>query len=225
MISLLILFSFSIGERLEYDAKFAFLNLGRMTLEIKDTLTYKGVPCYALSSIVTSNPRLRFLFSLNDTIEVYARQEDLLPLLYEEKINEGSYHKHALLVFDRDSLEVTYDDSLVFKIREDTRDLLTFWYYLRTIPLVIGDTVIVHIHKSQENYDVRCAVRKKETTTTGAGEFNTIVVSAQTDKEGIFGSKGGMDIWYSDDYVRYPVQIKAAMKFGSVLFKLKGVHH
>lgn len=214
---------FTIGEKLDYAAKFSFINLGSMTLEIKDTLTYKGFTCYGFTSILTSNPSLSFLFSLSDTIEVYARTEDLLPIYYEESINEGKYRNHSKLFFDHDSLNVIYDDSLSFDLLEKSRDLLSFWYFLRTIPLEVGDTIPVNIHKSKENYEILCHIEKKERIKTPIGEFNTILVSPQTEGKGIFGSGGEMDIWYSDDEARYPVQIKAKMKFGSVLFKLKGV--
>jgi hypothetical protein len=214
---------FTIGEKLDYAAKFSFINLGSMTLEIEDTLTYKGFTCYGFTSILTSNPSLSFLFSLSDTIEVYARTEDLLPIYYEESINEGKYHNHSKLFFDHDSLNVIYDDSLSFDLLEKSRDLLSFWYFLRTIPLEVGDTIPVNIHKSKENYEILCHIEKKERIKTPIGEFNTILVSPQTEGKGIFGSGGEMDIWYSDDEARYPVQIKAKMKFGSVLFKLKGV--
>jgi hypothetical protein len=59
---------------------------------------------------------------------------------------------------------------------------------------------------------------------TPAGEFNTVVVQPQTEGKGIFGAKGGMEIWYSETG-RIPVQIRASMKFGSVLFKLREVKH
>lgn len=224
MITLFFLCCFSVGEKLEYAAKFSFLQLGTMTLEVKDTITYRDIDCYVLSSIVTSNPSLRFLFSIHDTVEVYARTHDLLPFFYEEKINEGTYHNHAILHFNQEDLSVTYGDSSAFDIVEDTRDVLTFWYYLRTIPLPVGDTIVLNIHKSKENYEVNCYIQKKEVVKTAAGEFRTLVVSARTDKPGIFGPHGGMEIWYSDDKRRYPVQIRAAMKIGSILFKLQEVH-
>lgn len=216
---------FTPGERLKYVAKFSFLSLGSMTLEIKDTLTYNGFKCYYFSSILTSNPSLNFLFSLNDTIDVYSRAEDLLPMFYEEEINESKYHSHSKLLFSHDGLYVVYDDSLHVDILEQSRDLVSFWYYLRTIPLEVGDTIPVNIHKSMENYEILCYVKEKQKVKTPIGEFNTILVSPETEGKGVFGSGGGMEIWYSDDEARYPVQIKAKMKSGSVLFKLKEVEN
>jgi hypothetical protein len=220
---LLFLIYFSVGERLEYTATFSFLNLGSMTLEIEDTIMYNNTDCYHLSSILSSNQNLRFLFSLNDTIQVYARRNDLLPLFYEKKMHEGDYHNHSKIYFSHDDLSVMYDDSTTLELLHESRDMLTFWYYLRTIPLTVGNTITLHIHESQNNYEVNCFVSKKETITTPIGGFNTILVEPRTEEKGMFSSKGGMQIWYSDDDMRYPVQIKTKMNFGSILFKLKGV--
>ncbi len=214
---------FATGEKLEYVAKYSFLTIGSMILEVKDSLEHKGFDCYHFSSVIISNPNLKFLFSLNDTVEVYARMHDLLPVSYEERINEGKYHDVSSLVFDHDSLFVVYDDSLHIDLLAESRDLLSFWYYLRTIDLIVDDTIPVNIHKSEKNYEILCYVKRKERIETPLGEFKTILVSPQTGGEGIFGEGGGMDIWYSDDEARYPVQIRAKMKFGSILFKLKEV--
>ncbi|MGB3340979.1 MAG: DUF3108 domain-containing protein [bacterium] len=225
MIPLLFILCFNPGERLEYEAKWSFLTLGTMTLEIIDTVDYDGFNCYHISSLLTSNPRLGFLFTLNDTIEVYTRTDDLLPLYYEEMINEGKYKSRSRLTFNHDSLVVNYDDTLFLELLENSRDLLSFWYYLRTIALEKGDTIPINIHKSQENHEILCYVVEEKVVKTPLGEFNAILVTPQTQGKGIFGSGGGMDIWYSRDEYRYPVLIKAKIKKGSILFKLKGVRH
>ncbi len=222
MIVIILVVGFSIGERLQYDARFSFLNLGTMTLEVKDTLTYEGVHCYHISSVLTSAGGLRWLFSIDDTLEVYTSSNDLLPYVFRERINESGYRRTGNLFFNRDSQYVNYDDSLIIGTAPETRDILSFWYYLRRIPLELGDTIAIDVHSARENHNVRCVVQKKERIGTKAGDYETILVEPQTEGKGIFGAKGGMEIWYSE-IERIPVQIRASMKFGSVLFKLKEV--
>jgi hypothetical protein len=224
MIVAVLLLSFTLGERLEYDAKFSFLNLGSMTLEVEDTLTYRGTHCYLISSVLNSTNSLRFLFSIDDTIKVYTSTEGLIPRLYRERINESGYQRESNIFFDNEARSVSYDDTLTIEIAEDTRDILSFWYYLRLIPLEVGDTIRLSIHNALENHDIMCSVEGHETIKTRAGEFNTIVVKPQTEGKGIFGARGGMVIWYSE-VERLPVQIRASMKFGSVLFKLREVNY
>jgi len=225
MINLFFIVSLVIGEKLEYSAHFGFLRLGKMTLNIEDTLTYKNRKCYRISSYLNSSPGLKFLFSLNDTVEVYTMQDNLLPLSYEEKIKESKYRYHTRLLFNHESLFVICDDTLRDKISKDTYDLLSFWYYFRTIPLVEGDTIRLNIYQSKTNYKIESFIRNGGVVKTALGEFKTKVVVPETKGRGIFGSKGGMEIWYTDDERKLPVQIKTSMKYGTILFKLKEVRY
>ena len=222
MMIIMLLIGFGIGERLEYEAKFSFLNLGAMTLEVRDTLTYENIHCFHISSVLTSARGFRFLFTIDDTIEVYTSSDSLFPYMFRERINESGYRRASDIFFDRDSHFVNYDDSLIINTSAETRDILSFWYYLRGIPLELGDTILVDVHNARENHKVRCIVQKKETVKTKAGNYEAILVEPQTEGKGIFGAKGGMQIWYSE-VERIPVQIRASMKFGTVLFRLKEV--
>lgn len=223
MITILFLIGFQLGERLEYTAKYGVLNIGTMVLEVSDTMTCDGEPCYHIVSRLTSSSKLGFIFTLNDTIQVCTTLDSLLPVWYEERIHEGKYNNRAALFFDQENRSVTYDDTLKLEIMKNTRDLLSFWYYLRNVPLQAGDTVIVNIHKSKQTSAIECLVFEPEKVKTGMGSFNAVRVAPQPQGKGIFGKKGSMEIWYSDDSSRYPVQIKTRFKYGSILFKLKNV--
>lgn len=220
---LLTLTLFTPGEKLEYAARFSFLTIGTMILEVKDTLTYEGYSCYHINSILNSNPSLGWLFSLHDTIDVYTRVDSLLPLYYEEKLHENKYNSHTILRFYHDSSYVLCNDTQRIAFKKNTRDLLSFWYHLRTVSLVVGESIPLKVHASMENHDINCWVDREEVVTTPLGDFETVKVEPQTAGKGIFGSGGGMQIWYSLDEKRYPVLIKAKMKSGSILFKLKEV--
>jgi len=216
---------FSPGETLVYEAKFSFITLGSMVLTIDDTLEYAGTRCYFLRSELNSHASLNWLFTLHDTIEVITTVSDLTPLRYEERIHESNHYNHSCIDFDHDSLIARYDDTTWIAIESGTRDMLSFWYHLRTIPLAINDTLSFHIHASMENHLIDCPVVEREVIEVPIGEFNTLRVSPQTEGKGVFGAGGGMDIWYSDDAQRYPVQIKVRMKTGSIVFKLKEVSY
>jgi hypothetical protein len=221
MTFLLFVLGFNPGERLIYSAKYEFLNIGRMVLEVKDTLTYEDRKCFRITSTLASNPKLNFLFSLNDTVETIMTRDSLIPLWSVEKIHEGKYATRTRIAFDQKEQVAVYDDTLTISTLPATRELLSFWYYLRTLPLTKIDPLKVNVHKSRKNYAIECLVKKGETIKTGIGNFTTIMVSPQTKDKGIFGAKGGMEIWFADDSTRYPVQIKTNMKYGKVVFKLQ----
>lgn len=219
----LFLLAFGPGERLVYSAKYGFLNIGRMILEVKDTLTYADRECSRITSALASNPKLNFLFSLNDTVETIMTRDRLLPLWSAEKIHEGKYAVQNRIRFDQVQQVAVYDETLTISTLPDTRELLSFWYFLRTQPLVENETISVNVHKSKKNYAIKCRISSGGQIKTGSGEYRTILVTPQTKDKGIFGSQGGMEIWYSDDSLCYPVQIKTSMKYGKILFRLEEV--
>lgn len=216
---------FLLNERLQYDAKFGFLNLGSMELEITDTNTIDGTLCYTISSRLNSNPDLNFVFSLNDTINVFTTINELLPVYYEKRVHEGKYINYHKIHFYHDSLYVKVNDTVKVTITEPSRDLLSFWYLLRRIALIEGDTIRIALFEGKEQHIIECIVRKKEIVKTPLGKFSAIRVTPQTKGKGVFGPSGSMDIWYTDDSKRFPAQIKTNLKFGTVTFKLTGVSY
>ncbi|MEO0094726.1 MAG: DUF3108 domain-containing protein [candidate division WOR-3 bacterium] len=214
---------FPIGEKLEYEARFGFIDLGNMVLKIVDTTTVDGKQCYLITSYLNSSSDLKFLFSLNDTINVTTTINDLMPVFYEKRIHEGKYTNYQKLKFNQDSLYVIINDSSKIKISQRVMDLLSFWYYLRCVPLIENDTIVLYIFEAKQQHRIDCVVGKKEIIRTPLGKFSTIRVTPKTSNKGVFGAGGSMDIWYTNDEKRFPVQIKTKLKFGTVLFKLKEV--
>ncbi|MEO0128809.1 MAG: DUF3108 domain-containing protein [candidate division WOR-3 bacterium] len=214
---------FPIGEKLEYEARFGLINLGNMALQIIDTTTVNGKQCYLISSHLNSSSALNYLFILNDTINVTTTINDLMPVFYEKRIHEGKYTNYQKVNFNQDSLYVIINDSSRIKISQPVMDLLSFWYYLRCVPLIENDTIVLYIFEAKQQHRIDCVVGKKEIIKTPLGKFSTIRVTPKTSNKGVFGAGGSMDIWYTNDENRFPVQIKTKLKFGTVLFKLKEV--
>ncbi len=215
-------FALDVGERFEYKAQYGFLELGRMVLEVMDTIDYAQKRCYVLSSRLNSNPQLGFIFSLNDTIEVWTTIDSFLPVVYKKCVHEGKYVNMTHLEFDHNKLLVYEGDSLKDTLIYPARDLLSLWYYLRTIPLVENDTFNVIIYEGEDNNSVQCVVNKKGNFKTMLGNFEATKIRLKTKAKGVLGSSGSMEIWYSADSNRIPLQIKAHLKFGTVIFRIVG---
>ncbi|MCX7994492.1 MAG: DUF3108 domain-containing protein [candidate division WOR-3 bacterium] len=217
--------TFPPGERFEYEARFGLLTLGHMVLEITDTLTVEDEKCYSITSRLCSNPDLKFAFSLFDTFNVITTVKGLLPVVYEKRIHEGKYSSYQKFYFNQESLYVITGDSTKINISQPVMDLLSFWYYLRLNPLVENDTITLYLFEGKREHKIECIVHKKEVIRTPLGRFSTIRITPKTAGKGVFGSSGSMDIWYTDDQKRFPVQIKTKLKFGTITFRLKGVKY
>jgi hypothetical protein len=96
---------------------------------------------------------------------------------------------------------VRYSDGQVIETEQATRDMLTTWYYLRSLPLAPGDTVRFPVHVDRRNYALVAAVRGSKPVKTPAGTFDCISVLPRA--AGPLGT-----VYLSSDSARVPVLIR-----------------
>jgi hypothetical protein len=77
--------------------------------------------------------------------------------------------------------------------------------------------------ENKKSTPFKLAVTGRETVKTLAGTFNCLVVKPFSQGKALFKNEGDMQIWFSDDEKRLPVQIQIKMKFGSMRLKLKEI--
>ena len=63
----------------------------------------------------------------------------------------------------------------------------------------------------------------RESLSTPAGTFNTVVVEPKMLAGGLFRDEGDLRVWYTDDARHIPVQIKSDLKIGSITATLRRI--
>jgi hypothetical protein len=98
----------------------------------------------------------------------------------------------------------------------DPLDDGSFLYFVRTLPLVVGETYTFDRYFNPKSNPVIIRVLRRERITVPAGTFNAIVVQPIIKTSGIFSDKGEAQVWFSDDSVRLMLQMKSKLSFGSI---------
>ena len=91
---------------------------------------------------------------------------------------------------------------------------------MRTLALEIGQPINVNVFAKRKTSVVTCNVIRRETIKVPAGKFETILVEPILDFDGVM-KKGKMQVWFTDDERRIPVQVKSKMTIGSVVVRLE----
>jgi hypothetical protein len=99
-------------------------------------------------------------------------------------------------------------------------DTLSAIFYVASRPLVVGQKVMFPLADSMRTVTVAMKVEDKEEVKTPAGIFQTIRVQPTAD-EGIVKNRGNIMIWYTDDARHMPVQIRARLFWGTIIFHLQ----
>ena len=170
-------------------------------------------------------------YKVQDTNEVWLDKQSLLTVRYEKQIKEGKYQieetsdlldqinhhwKTRSYRVDKNSYEEKEGP-----LPPNALDAFGSLYYIRTLPLQVGQTYTVDVHSGDKVYPLTVSVLKREKIKVPAGKFDCIVVEPFLRGPGIFVSKGKkLIVWLTDDERHMPVRMRSEVFIGHVSAEL-----
>lgn len=209
---------FSNTERLEYQVKYGFLGVGSAALEVLGLDAVRGTPAVHVTFTVKGGIRV---YRVNDRYESWFDPMTFSTLRAVQNIDEGSYDRERNFEFFPERKAFKENDKPEAPTVADPLDEASFLFFLRSIPLEVGQTYEFTRYFRAEKNPVRVVVVRKESVKVPAGQFNTIVVRPVIKTSGIFGEGGRAEVWFTDDSTRTLVQLKSQLKFGSLNLYLR----
>jgi hypothetical protein len=219
--------AFPVPERLEFEIRYAGIPAGSAVQEV----TRSGHEVHIVST-ARSASWLKLFFPVDDRVESILAPATPPQLfgpsrLYSERIQEGWTRRQRDAVFDRQKLEVVSRDHLkkkeaTHKISPLVHDMLSGFFYVRMIPLQVGESRFIEIFDCEKSWNTEVQVLRREEISIPLGRFRTIVIRPMLKTPGIFNRTGDMFIWLTDDDLRIPVQMKSSVRLGSVTAILVG---
>ena len=189
------------GERLDYGLRYGPVNLGTLVLETLEPETVGTDECWHFQADLELTRSFSWLFWASYRLETWCRVSDMVTLRSYRRTREPNYRAEWTADFDPGQSLVSYSDGKTVSIESDARDLLSTWYYFRTLSLVPGDTVRTPLHVDRRNYRLVAVARPAKTVRTPAGVFDCIAVVPNAG--GPLGT-----VYQTDDDERIPVTIR-----------------
>ena len=107
------------------------------TYPLKKMRLTSGIPSYHVQFKAKTSKFADRIFRVRDKIDIWLNQEDLTTLKVIKQIKEGDYHRNYLTTIDYNNLiAITNNDTIA--INGKVRDPYSLLFYLRTIPLEVG---------------------------------------------------------------------------------------
>lgn len=216
------LLPFDVGETLNYDSNFNFIKAGTAKLQVVALESLDNVSVYHILFTLNTYPILDHIYKIRDKVETWIDAEGFFTRKFHKKLREGRHRS-------RFSATVNYEDSVItageesFTIHQELRDPYSLFYYLRTIPLKVGDRFSFVTFDNNRFIDIDLTVHRKERIAVQAGQFDCLVVKPFREGRSLFKYQGDMTIWLSDDDRRLPVKVISKTKFGSMILKLRSL--
>ena len=214
------------GERLYYSATWLLLPAGHALL----TLGRRG-PRREITFSAASTGVVSVLFPVRDQIESFYHRHSFCTQSTHKDTLEGRrklrtrivFHTHArFLQLHETRLQGsrTVSKNVTRPIPGCVLDLFTALYYVRSLPLKIGEVYNFPVNEGGRTVEVKLVPDLRETVITPAGTFHTIRAVPHIFHTAVFHRPGKMWIWFSDDKLHLPVMVKAQVQWGTIIAHL-----
>jgi hypothetical protein len=212
-----------VGEKFVYSVYWMGINVGEGILEIKGLVNIDGREAYHITAIAKSNDFLSNFYKVEDVINSYIDKDTLCSLRFEKYQKEGKYQSEEVVVFDQDNHKGYYESILnktkkEFTIPANVHDLVSAFYYFRTLDVKPNSKVILDVNADERNWKVNMFVKEaQELEILRHGVHKVVCVEPKAPFKGVISKRGKVWIYFSVDEERVPVFIKIRIPFGFVV--------
>jgi len=215
--------AFGVGEYLNFGIYVALPGVGKIPikggngiLSIPTIVQRDGHLCYWIRSLAFSTGLVGQIYPVNDTLESFVDVDSLFPWYFKKSVREGNFRDRYEIKFDQENNYAIRQDVFNVKTYHNVQDILSAFYYVRTLELQPGDTIPLPYHDHGGNYPINVIVHCRDTVKVPAGEFACIKIEPKIATEGLFKKEGKMFVWLTDDKSKMPVKMVSKIPVGSV---------
>ena len=218
--------TFKRGEFLQYDVSYGFFGAAKATLHIDNSSTeIMGRKTIHITGSGRSSGALRWFFKVDDRYETYIDEKSIIPWKFIRHVREGDYSLDREILFDHylNKATVFQKDTQHYNIKPNSQDLLSAFYYARTLDLnsaKIGQEFTINTFFDRETYPLKIKFLGKDKIETDLGEFNCLKFRPLLQEGRVFKEQEDMTIWISDDSNKVPIRLKTNLLVGSIKMDL-----
>jgi len=130
-----------IGEYFQFSVDWNGLNGGSSLMQVQNLTTVGGRRAYRIVTKTESNSFVSKFYKVRDRAESYIDAESLVTLRFVKHLREGGYKKDIDVRFDQEAHKAVYDDGETVDVPAAVHDVLSAFYYVRTLPLPDGAVI------------------------------------------------------------------------------------
>ena len=215
------------GEEMHMNIRYLGITAGQIVLKVKDSVVVDGREAYNLYGKMTSAKFYKYIYSIEDTIEIFIDKEDFLPIKYTMFQRESGQKVDDLQLFDKQKrktffwykrlkkgkIKDVYKEAFIPRYIQDSFSSL---YFVRGLPLKVGDRYEFPIITRTKLWNLKVHVEKEEVIIVNGKKVSALRLNAETHFPGVLKKKGDIIFWYSNDKYRKLLKFLAKVKIGSV---------
>jgi hypothetical protein len=215
---------FPLNTTLTYSAEWRLFNAGTATMRMESAGREHRI--YATAD---AQGFVAVLYHVHDIFEAFFDPATLCSLNITKHSEEGFRRHDTNVVFDYarkksvlneknlKTVESKHDEN---DIPGCVTDIVSSPFYIASLPLTNGSVYRFPLNDGGKTVNARATVEGRDEVKTPVGTYKTVRVNVVADS-GSLMNKGQVWIWFSDDAARTPVQMKARLFWGTLVFHLQ----
>ncbi len=223
------------GEKMEYRVHYGMINAAEGIMQIDNRVHWMNRrPCYKVDVYGNTTGFFDMMLRVRDNWGSYIDTSAIVPQRAYRFIQEGKYKKKEITDFyhKEKTAEVHRLDKHTgkllkkekFKVPSNVQDIVSGYYYLRTIDLdTIANGKVFNVKGFFDDtlYNMKVKMVGREKLKTKIGEFNTVVLSPIMPENSLFSGRNPIRAWLSDDKRKIPLKVKAQLVIGALEIDIK----
>ena len=223
--------AFDTGEELTYRVYYSSAIIdataGEAVLKVTDWTGFKTPEkdtAYHIVATGTSKGLFNFFYKVRDKYESFINKETLLPYVFVRNTSEGDYKQFDRVTFNH-TKQVAYTSRKNFSIPENTQDLISAVYFMRTLEVddFGSDSLyLINFYLDDSVYHSAVKYLGRDTLKVVGGKLAVIKIAPMMATGEVFADKYPMYVWVTDDQNHLPVLASSQVIVGSVKIELTG---
>lgn len=213
---------FVVGERLEYEVSWSsFLVAGELVLETKERRDFNGVDGFHVSALAQSVGLVNLtVLKVKDNYDSFINATTLQPFRAEKNSRRGKKRAQGTMSLDQAKGKATLEDGSSIEIPQNTYDLASLLYAIRTMDLTQGKANQFTLIEDGKLYNLTAQVEGREKITTRTGKYDTVIISTKTANGSKEKDPYKLRIYMTTDASRLPILIRAEPTWGEIKVEL-----
>lgn len=195
---------FPVGEQIFYKIQWGVWIVAE-TKVASEFIEEDGRELLAIRVTTHTRSILSVFYPVDDFIESVVDPVTFLPIRFTKRLSEGRYRLHEITTFDHKARTAHWrhllkNDSKDFAIDADTRDLISFMFYMRSQKFEPGKHYEFRVMADEKLYDLLVETRDIETLDIGNyAKIRSLKLDPEAKFQGLFVRVGKLEVWISDD--------------------------
>ena len=166
-----------LGEQLAFSMKYLNMKVASLEFFVSDSFKNLSKPQYQLSVKANSTPFATKLFKINNNYFTLFNTKTFLPVKSIKKIDQKNIQHNAVLDFDHQDYQATFNDSISWSLPAPCYDYFSMLYFLRAQPWDKIDTLKFFLDSEYLISEVEAVLLKEnEILKVPCGKFKTIKI-------------------------------------------------